>query len=122
MLKRETLPNDYIAAVDMRSPHKVCVEKMTVNGVVEIQRLIVTPRTEITLHGHDDQWEVWILLSALKVYICLKGEEHQLINRSEEPLKVIAIKGNSDHTFDELAEFFHGMGFCVIKGSMEIIS
>ena len=120
MIKSENLPSNFIAALDTISLHNVRVEKMTVNGVVEIQRLIVTPRTEITLHGHDDQWEVWILLSALKVYICLKGEEHQLINRSEEPLKVIAIKGNSDQTFDELAEFFHGMGFSVYHGSMEI--
>lgn len=122
MIKRETLPNDYIAAVDMRSPHKVCVEKMTVSGLDEIQFLTITPRTEITLHGHDDQWEVWILLSALRVYICPKGEQHKLVNGSEEPLKVIAIKGNSNYTFDDLKEFFHGMGFCVIKGSMEIIS
>ena len=118
MLKKEKLPNDYIAAVG--TPHNVCVEKMTVRGLDEIQSLTITPRTEITLHGHDDQWEVWILLSALRVYICLKGEEHPLINGSEEPLKVIAIKGHSDYTFDELALFFHGMGFSVSKGSMEI--
>ncbi len=102
---------------------KDCVTGGEVRKVVlpvsgEIQELRVDPHTAIKLHGHNNQWEVWLWNN--KAYVCLKGEEHQLINESEETAYVRGIKGKEDYLYDDLDEFFHMLGYAVYHDSLII--
>ena len=58
------------------------VEKRILEGIDEIQYLYVTPWTNIKMHGHDNQWELWVSFSHKTAHVCLKGEEHELVNNS----------------------------------------
>ena len=55
----------------------------------------------------------------MEAYICLKDEQHSLTNESGVEMKVMAIKGYNDCTYEELESFFAGMGFKVLRGSIE---
>lgn len=93
------------------------VEKTTIEGVDEIQHLYVEPWTSIVKHGHDDQWEVWVFLPIKKAFVCLKGEEHELVNHSGTCKVLMAIKGHKDYSFEDLAGVFKKWGFSVEHGS-----
>lgn len=98
------------------------VRKSTLNKIDEIQYLCVDPKTTIKLHGHGKkQWEIWLLFFPIpKAYICLKGEEHELVNNSDSNVVIMAIKGSNDCSYDELGEFLHKLGFSVHHGSLVI--
>lgn len=98
------------------------VRKGTLYGIDEVQCLRVSPKTSIKLHGHNGkQWEVWIILSPIpKAYVCLKGEEHELVNNSNSDVVIMAIKGHFDYSYDELGEFLHTIGFSVHHDSLRI--
>lgn len=94
--------------------------KRTLKGIDEMQCLFVRNRTRIKKHGHNNQWEVWVWLSKKTAYVCLIGEEHELINDSDEFMELMAIKGHTDYSFDDLSTFLSNLGFLVRHGSLEI--
>lgn len=96
------------------------VEKRTLSGIDEIQCLHVYPWTSIKMHGHKNQWEVWVLVSHQTAYICLHDEKHELVNNTDSMVEVMAIKGHIKYTYDELEEFFVNLGFSVVHGSMRV--
>lgn len=113
MLKPTELPRELIEGDVAR--------KLTIEGIDEIQALYVAPKTSIKLHGHDNnQWEVWLRLSHKTAYVCLKGEEHQLVNTSGAMVLLMAVKGHNDYSFAELSQFFRSFGFSVHHGSLVI--
>ena len=103
MLNIVKLPEDYITG-DVR--------KMTIDGLNEGQWLHLDPSGE--------QWEAWIHLAKNTVYICMKDEEHELINDSHSVAIFMAIKGSSDYSYDDLENFFFRLGFKVEHGSVHI--
>lgn len=94
--------------------------KRTLKGIDEMQYLLVGKRTRIKKHGHNNQWEVWVWLSKKTAYVCLIGEEHELVNDSDEFMELMAIKGHTDYSFDDLSTFLCNLGFLVRHGSLEI--
>ncbi len=90
------------------------VEKCVLDGIDEIQCLTVYPKTSINLHGHDDQWEVWLDISRKVAFICPKGAKHAHSNVSDKTSTLFAIKGHSNYSFSELADFFKSFGFEII--------
>lgn len=74
--------------------------------------------------SHNDQWEVWTteFLDTTKrckeAYIYLKGEEHCLINFSKAEISIVAYKGSTPYTYEELAGFWKAMGFITKRGSL----
>ncbi len=96
------------------------VKKTTLEDIDEIQYLSVTPWTSINKHGHNDQWEVWVNLEQKTAHVCLKGEEHELVNNTGTLRKFVAVKGHKDYTYDELACFFYCWGLSVTHGSLII--
>lgn len=113
MIKEINLSEDFVTGGEVR--------KGTLSLKAEIQGLKVDPHTSIKLHGHDNQWEVWLRDSPIKrAYVCLKGEEHELVNKSERTEKIVAIKGQEDYSYDDLASFFYDYGYSVHHGSLII--
>ena len=49
----------------------------------------------------------------------MQGEEHELENDSDYPLKVLAIKGEADENYNDLATMLHIAGYSVSKGSLK---
>lgn len=96
------------------------VEKTTIEGIDEIQYLSVSPWTSINKHGHNNQREVWVDIESKTAYVCLKGEEHELVNSSSTARVFMAIKGHKDYTYDDLSNLFYGFGFSVTHGSLII--
>lgn len=95
------------------------VLKTTLEGIDEIQYLHVGPRTSIKKHGHDNQWEVWVSIFHKTAYVCLKGEEHELVNNTDNKvMHIMAIKGHFYYSYDDLEVFFVDMGFSVTHGSL----
>ncbi len=125
MIKTTKLPEEFIGKAigltyafgHMRKPE---VEKITLEGIDEIQYLSIAPCTSIKMHGHEQQWEVWVRLFHKTAHICLIGEEHELENKSGKIINVLAIKGNKDYSYDDLAYFFRNIGFSVAHGSLVI--
>ncbi len=123
MLKLTRLPEDLIdGVVSNRNPFEVIVEKRTIEGIDEIQCLSVTPRTSIKMHGNNSQWEVWVRISHKTAHICLIGEEHELVNNTEEKMVLMAIKGHKDYSYEDLADIFINWGFSVSHGSLIVNS
>lgn len=119
MLETTKLPAELIAGIgETRYPFGPKVEKRTLDGIDEIQYLYVSPWTSIKMHGHDNQWEVWIWISRKTAYVCLKGEEHELVNKSDAGMILMAIKGNIDYSYDDLAGILRDWGFSVTHGSL----
>ena len=112
MIKEEKFPAELVDGVE--------VLKTPITGIDEIQYLYIAPKTSIKLHGHNNQWEVWTIVSKKESYICPKDEKHELINNSNEPVKVMAIKGNLDYSYEELSNFFTNLGFTTYHGSIKI--
>ena len=96
------------------------VLKSTFEGIDEIQYLQISPRTSIRKHHHENQWEVWICFSTKSVYVCLKGEDHELINNTDKQMVIIAIKGHHNYSYDDLTLPFHWWGFSLNHGSMVV--
>lgn len=97
------------------------VRKSTLNKIDEIQFLFVEPKTTIKLHGHNGQWEIWLVLFPIpEAYVCLKKEEHKLVNNSDSNVVIMAIKGSDDYSYDELAELLYKFGFSVHHDSFVI--
>lgn len=96
------------------------VKKRSIVGLDEIQFLTVNPWTSIKAHGHNGQWEVWIRPVTKKAYVCLKGEEHELINHTPNVVTVVAIKGHVDYSFDDLSGFLKLLGLSSVHGSMSV--
>ncbi len=126
MIKTMKLPEEFIAkakgltyAYRLRHVFKPEVKKCTLE-VNEIQYLNIAPRTLIKMHGHDQQWEVWVRLSHKTAHICLIGEEHELENNSDVTINILAIKGNANYSYEDLAYFFKRLGFSVAHGSVVI--
>lgn len=121
MIETTKLPKEFIAGLgQIREPFGPEVRKRTLEGIDEIQHLYVTPWTSIKKHGHDNQWEVWVRLSHKTAYVCLKGEEHELINNSGAMMILMAIKGHMDYSYDDLAELLYAWGFSVTHGSLVV--
>lgn len=116
MLTEEKIPEEY---TDGTGAWKIAFE-----DVDEIQRLRVAPRSAIKMHGHDDghdgdgQWEVWLDIEKKRAYVCPKGEEHALVNKTNQQKVFMAIKGHEDRSLDDLARFFQMLGFTVKQGSL----
>lgn len=111
MINEMKLSKDFVTGGEVR--------KSTLSVKAEIQGLRVDPHTSIKLHGHDNQWEVCLRDSPIKsAYVCLKGEEHELVNDSGKTLDITAIKGQEDYSFDDLARFFYARGYSVHHGSL----
>lgn len=114
MVEKTKVPSEYVEGGD--------VEKMVLTGIDEIQYLRVSPHTTIKEHGHEelDQWEVWISVVYKFAYICLKGEQHKLVNASDKDLHIMAVKGHKDYTLVDLTEILHSWGLHVYRGSILI--
>lgn len=117
MIKTTKLPEELISGTRPH-PFGPVVEKCTLEGIDEIQYLYVSPWTSIKMHGHNNQWEVWARIPQKAAYVCLKGEEHELINNSGIMMILMAIKGHSDYSYDDLAQIFCKWGFSVNHGSL----
>lgn len=110
MLEMKKLPKDAIEGV--------AVQKMEMPRI-DMQYLYVMPRTSIKPHDHDGkQWEVWVWRATKRAYICLKGEEHELVNNSNMPMELAAYKGSQDYSYEELARFFYNFGYSIHRGSI----
>ena len=128
MIKTTRLPKEFIARTEgpkskflgLRQFFEPEVKKSTLDGIDEIQYLEVAPWTSITMHGHEQQWEVWVRFFNKTAYVCLIGEEHELVNNTGVAMNLMAIKGNINYTYDDLAEIFTNLGFTVIHGSLVI--
>ena len=123
MIKTIKLPEEFIAGTAEASFYRYegpKVEKSTLEGIDEIQYLYVAPWTSIKMHGHDNQWEVWARISHKTAYVCLIGEEHELVNNSGSMMLLMAIKGHVNYSYDDLAEFFYKWGFSVTHGSLVV--
>lgn len=95
------------------------VEKTTIDCIHEIQSLEVAPWTTIKHHGHEpDVWEIWLNLSDMTAFVCLKGEEHRLCNNRSIPMRILAVKGTENYTYDQLANFLQKLGFKTSHGSL----
>ena len=124
MKKTTTLSDELITGTN-RDPEKMTlfkpkVEKCTLEGIDEIQCLKIYPKTSIKMHGHNDQWEVWIDIANKNVAICPKGKQHMVSNCNDEILTLMAVKGHIDYSFSELAEFFQSFGFEVLHAGLFI--
>lgn len=123
MIKTIELPEEFIAGTAEASFYRYGgpkVEKSTLEGIDEIQYLDVAPWTSIKMHGHDNQWEVWVRISHKTAHICLIGEEHELVNNSGSMMLLMAIKGHVNYSYYDLAELFYKWGFSVIHGSLVV--
>ena len=127
MIKTTKLPEEFIGkakgltcVLEFTHMFKPEVEKSTLERIDEIQYLSIAPWTSIKMHGHEQQWEAWVWLSHKTAHICLIGEEHELENKSGKIINVLAIKGNKDYSYDDLAYFFRNIGFSVAHGSLVI--
>ena len=123
MIKTTQLPEEFITGTkETRQPFGNYfgpeVEKRTLEGIDEIQHLYVAPWTSIKMHGHDNQWEVWVRISSKTAHVCLMGEEHELVNNSGAMMILMAIKGHINYSYDDLAELFYDWGFSVHHGSL----
>lgn len=124
MIKKTQLPEQIITGTrktrdQFRIFEKPKVEKLTLEGIDEIQHLYVAPWTSIKMHGHDEnQWEVWARISHKTAHICLKGEKHELVNNSGEMMILMAIKGHGDYSYEDFSKLFEGWGFSVSHGSL----
>lgn len=118
MLKKTQLPEDFIGKT--RSNGIPIVKKIVLEDIDEIQNLNVAPWTCIDKHGHDNQWEIWFHFASRKAFVCLKGEEHELLNDSDEFQSLMAIKGHGELTYEEFEEFSEGWGFSAEHGSIII--
>ncbi len=123
MIKTIELPEEFIAGTAEESAYRYGgpgVNKTTLEGIDEIQYLYVSPWTSIKMHGHDNQWEVWVNISRKTAHVCLIGEEHELINHREERMVVMAVKGHINYSYVDLAAFFYDLGFSVSHGSLVV--
>lgn len=123
MIKTIELPEEFIAGTAEASSYRYggpTVEKSTLEGIDEIQYLYVAPWTSIKMHGHDNQWEVWVRISHKTAHICLIGEEHELVNNSGSMMILMAIKGHVNYSYDDLAELFCKWEFSVTHGSLVV--
>ncbi len=124
MIKTTKLSEDFITrtsgGVNFARLVEPMVEKRTIEGIDEIQYLYVSPWTSIKMHGHDGQWEVWLRPSHKTANVCLKDEEHELVNNSGVMMILMAIKGHIDYSYDDLAELFYRWGFSVTHGSLVV--
>lgn len=112
MIKETFLPKEYVEGLEVR--------KRIIEQIDQVEGLTVAEKTNIKLHGHKDgQWEVWLWLAKMRAYICLPGEEHELVNKSGEKMLLLTIKGHGDCTYDELGGFFYSVGFSVTHGSLK---
>ena len=112
MIKEARLPQEMInGGFVMRSI-------MEVNG--EMHKLIVDKHTSIMSHKEEECWEVVIYLSKMTAWVCLKGEEHRVENMSDDVVVILTVKGKEDCSYNELAEFFGGLGFSVYHRSLII--
>ena len=114
-MKKIVLSDELISgATNSRNPHGPLnpkAEKCILEGIDEIQYLSIYPWTAIKLHGHDNQWEVWLYFPKKIAYICPKENQHSFINKSNKLTTFMAIKGHSNYSFEELKEFFYNFGF-----------
>ncbi len=94
------------------------VEKRTLEEAAEITLLNVPPWTAVKMHGHDKQWEVYAWGDCRKAYVCLIDEEHELVNNSDTELNIMAVKGRTNYSYDEIAEMFFLWGYSVYHGSL----
>ncbi len=123
MIKAMELPEEFITGTAGASASRLVepmVEKRTLEGIDEVQYLYVAPWTSIKMHGHDDQWEVWERISHKQAYVCLKGEEHELVNNCGSMMVLRATKGHTDYSYDDIAELFWRWGFSVYHGSLVV--
>lgn len=121
MIETTRLPEEFIAGIgETRYPFGPKVEKRTLEGIDEIQYLYVSPWTSIKMHGHDNQWEVWARLSHKTAHVCLKGEEHELVNNSGAMMILMAIEGHIDYSYDDLEGLLRDWGFTVTHGSLVV--
>ena len=124
MIEAKRIPEELVTRVGtVHSPFGSIgpiVEKRTLEGIDEIQQLYVSPWTSIKMHGHDNQWEVWVRLSHKTAYVCLKDEEHELVNNTGSMMILMAIKGHKNYSYDDFAGFLQSLGFTVTHGSMVV--
>lgn len=125
MVEATKLPDELVigleespSSLEMMNLFEPMVKKRTIKGIDEIQYLYVSPRTAIKMHGHDNQWEVWVSLSHRTAYVCLKGEEHELVNKSSVMMILMAIKGHIDYSYEDISSLFRDWGFTVTHGSL----
>lgn len=116
MINSTLLPEELIEGKGERR----FVNKYTLEGIDEVQSLFVTPLTSIKKHGHNNQWEIWLDLVRKIAYICLKGEEHTLVNNSSNAKIFMAIKGHDDYSYDDLEVICNIWGFRAIHGSLVV--
>lgn len=120
---KEFLPNEVISKIEHHPTYidsESIVEVSRISGIMEMQFLELSPWTKINMHGHDNgQWEIWLLLKNRRAYICMQGEKHELENDSDDTLKVLAIKGEADENYNDLATMLHIAGYSVSKGSLK---
>lgn len=104
MIKTVKLPEKFIAGTAGASSSWLVgpmAEKCTLDGIDEIQHLYVAPWTSIKMHGHGNQWEVWVRITHKTAHVCLIGEEHELVNNSGACMTIMAIKGHVNYSYNE---------------------
>lgn len=125
MIKAIKIPEEFIAGTAEEGSHYFRgpeAKKRVLTGIDEIQYLYVAPRTAIKMHGHNNQWEVWLRIPEKTANICAVGEEHELVNDSDRMLIIMAIKGHVNYPYEDLAGLLYGWGFSVTHGSLLVNS
>lgn len=112
MIREENLARDYVDGA--------FVLKRIIGDIDQVESLIVEPRTNIKLHGHEPgQWEIWICLYDMTAYVCMPNEAHMLINQRDQKLQLLTIKGRNETTYEALERFFSDIGFTVYHGTLK---
>ncbi len=120
MLKEEKLPKEMLIDLGKERDSEECeVKKTALKGIDELQCLEVNPYTIIRTHEHTTQWEVWLWPSRGLACICPKGDKHSLVNNSNKKINIIAIKGRTNYSYEELAKAFSNLGFRVERGDLQ---
>ena len=113
------IPEEPIAEIDetRQYPLELMREVLTIEGVDKIRFVSVAPWKSAKMNEHDEQWEVLISFHRKTAYVCLKGEEHELVNNSCSIQFLLSITGHSDYSYNDLKRPFRLMGFSVKYGS-----
>ena len=63
-------------------------------GITEISILELSPNSEIALHKHTDDTEIYFILNKALGTLCEIGDSHSLENKTNDIMTVISIKSS----------------------------
>lgn len=73
---------------------KLLFSNPNAKGVTEISILELSPNSEIALHTHPKDTEIYFLLNKALGTLCEIGDSHSLENETEDIMTVVSIKSS----------------------------